>query len=305
MANSINFQNDMTFEYGKVESLSKGVRRLVAKNPSPFTFHGTNTYILGSGEVAVIDPGPALPEHIDALVKGLEGEIVTHILITHTHNDHSPGAAILKEYFPAPCIAYGPHGSGHAESGLVIEEGGDMAFTPDALVRDGDVVKGKDWSVECVYTPGHTSNHMCYQLIEEKALFTGDHIMGWSTSVIVPPDGHMGQYLESLNRLLARDDQVYWPAHGPAITDPKGHVKAFIAHRQKREKEILRQIESGQHKIMDMVAVMYKKHPKSLHPAAAMSVLASIISLLERGLIRCSDQTAKISSRYQTATGEA
>jgi len=283
-----------------MDTLSPNIRRLVAQNPSAFTFYGTNTYILGTGRVAVVDPGPAMPDHIDALVKALtdQGEEVTHIFVTHTHKDHSPGVALLKNHFSAPCFAYGPHGSGALESGVVVEEGGDMDFRPDILVKDGDLIEGDGWSVECVYTPGHTSNHMCYSLTGEQALFTGDHIMGWSTSVIVPPDGHMGKYMASLQRLLERKDRIYWPAHGPAILDPEEHVQNFIDHRIGREKSILQLMRAGNNSIRDIVEVIYKDHPRSLHPAASLSVFASVIRLMEDGLIGCSDQRAKLSSKY-------
>ena len=221
MGTKIPFLRELTFEYGHVEQIAPGIRRVIANNPSPFTFYGTGTYILGTGNVAVIDPGPADPAHIQAIVDGLKGETISHVLVTHTHMDHSPGCALLKAHTDAPTYAFGPHGAGKLEQGVPVEEGGDMDFRPDELVKHGDVIQGDDWSVECVYTPGHTSNHMCFQLREHKALFTGDHVMGWSTSIISPPDGDMMAYMVSLELLLERDDDVYWPTHGPAITEPK------------------------------------------------------------------------------------
>ena len=217
MAVDIPFRRELEFSYGASDQIAPGIRRVIAENPSPFTLYGTGTYILGTGNVAVIDPGPADPAHIQALLKAVEGETISHILVTHTHMDHSPGCRILKEHCDAPTYAYGPHGAGKIEEGVPVEEGGDMEFEPDELVRDGDIIEGGDWSVECVYTPGHTSNHMCFQLREQKALFTGDHVMGWSTSIISPPDGDMAQYMASLDLLLTRDDAVYWPTHGAAI----------------------------------------------------------------------------------------
>lgn len=299
MASQINFVQDMSFEYGRIDLLSGCIRRVIAKNPSPFTFHGTGTYILGIGQVAVIDPGPADPEHIAALVKALQGETVTHILVTHTHMDHSPGTKLLQEYHNAPSFGYGPHGAGKLEDDIVVEEGGDMDFQPDELVRHGDILEGMNWSVECVYTPGHTSNHVCYQLREEKALFTGDHVMGWSTSVIVPPDGDMNQYMDSLELLLQRDDEIYWPTHGPPITDPKAHVRAFIAHRQTRETQILERVTAGQQSVKEITAHIYRNHPKAVQGAASMSVFAAILRLVGSGKLLCADQMPSLNSVYQ------
>jgi glyoxylase-like metal-dependent hydrolase (beta-lactamase superfamily II) len=211
MGIQIPFRRELEFEYGNVDQVGEGIRRVIAQNPSPFTLYGTGTYILGTGNVAVIDPGPADPQHIQSILDATRGETISHVLVTHTHTDHSPGCALLRKKAPAPTYAYGPHGAGKLEEGVPVEEGGDMEFEPDELVRHGDVIQGGDWSVECVYTPGHTSNHMCYQLREQKALFTGDHVMGWSTSIISPPDGDMAAYMNSLALLLERDDDVYWP----------------------------------------------------------------------------------------------
>jgi glyoxylase-like metal-dependent hydrolase (beta-lactamase superfamily II) len=205
---SIPFVYDHSFTYAEAEQITPLIRRVTARNPSGFTFHGTGTYIIGQGNVAVIDPGPLVPEHIEALKEALKGETVSHILITHTHFDHSPAAAPLKKEWGCPTYGYGPHGAGKIATGTPIEEGGDMDFIPDVVIKDGDIIKGDGWTVECVYTPGHTSNHMCFALQQEKALFTGDHVMGWSTSVIGPPDGDMTQYMESLHKLVSREDEV-------------------------------------------------------------------------------------------------
>ena len=176
----IPFRRELDFEYGVSAAVSPNIRRVVANNPSPFTLYGTGTYILGHGNVAVIDPGPADPAHIDALLAATRGETITHLLVTHTHADHSPGCALLRDACDAPSYGYGPHGAGKEEEGIIVEEGGDMDFVPDVAVRHGQVIESEGWSVECVYTPGHTSNHICYQLREERALFSGDHVMGWS-----------------------------------------------------------------------------------------------------------------------------
>jgi glyoxylase-like metal-dependent hydrolase (beta-lactamase superfamily II) len=241
---------------------------------------------VGEGNVAVIDPGPDDPEHLKALRAALEGETVTHILVTHTHNDHSPAAKHLKAWSDAPTYGYGPHGSGAAEKGIAVEEGGDMEFVPDEAVRDGDIVTGHGFSFDCVHTPGHTSNHVCFGFREHKALFTGDHVMGWSTSVIAPPDGDMTDYLASLEKLLARDDAIYWPTHGNAIREPRVLVAGFIAHRREREAQILAALEVGLHRIEDIVPRVYAGLDPKLFAAAGRSALAHLLRLEQLGLVR-------------------
>lgn len=289
------------FEYAVTEQVTPLIRRVTARNPSGFTFHGTGTYIIGQGEVAVVDPGPMVPEHIEALKAAVAGETVTHILITHTHYDHSPAAAPLKEVWGCKTYGYGPHGAGKIATGTPIEEGGDMAFVPDVEIRDGDLLTGKNWTVECVYTPGHTSNHMCFALKEEKALFTGDHVMGWSTSVIGPPDGDMTDYMASLEKLLERDDEVYWPTHGTCIKDVKNFVKAFIAHRETRENQILACIDKGVDVIESMVPIMYTETDPAMYPAAARSVLAAMERLVASGRVNCSTEQPELGSVYSKA----
>jgi glyoxylase-like metal-dependent hydrolase (beta-lactamase superfamily II) len=300
MATQIPFRRELQFAYGKVDQVGPQVRRVIANNPSPFTLYGTGTYILGHGEVAVIDPGPADSAHIAAILEATRGETISHILVTHTHMDHSPGCALLKLECDAESYAYGPHGAGKLEEGVPVEEGGDMLFKPDVLVRDGDIIQGRNWSVECVYTPGHTSNHMCFQLRESRALFTGDHVMGWSTSIISPPDGDMAAYMRSLERLLERDDAVYWPTHGACIEDPKALVRAFIAHRREREEQILECIGRGIERIRDMVPVMYTTTPEFMYPAAARSVLAAVEYLVQKGELVCDGHVA-MDSHYRLA----
>ena len=282
MAVEIPYRRELDFEYGQVDTLAPGIRRVIANNPGPFTFSGTGTYILGTGKVAVIDPGPDDQEHIDAILAALEGESISHILVTHTHMDHSPGCKKLQAACDAPTYAYGRHGAGKIEQGINVEEGGDMDFDPDHLVRHGDIIEGGDWSVECVYTPGHTSNHMCFSLREQKALFSGDHVMGWSTSIVSPPDGDMSEYMDSLELLLDRDDVIYWPTHGPCIEEPKAHVRAFIQHRQEREQQIIDCLEQGIFNIREMVPAMYHDTPEFMYPAAARSVLAAMDNLLKK-----------------------
>ena len=297
MGVKIPFRRELKFEYGVVAELSPLIRRVVANNPSPFTLHGTGTYILGHGNVAVIDPGPADTKHIDAILAATAGETISHLLITHTHTDHSPGCRLLRERCDARSYAFGAHGSGLEDDSVKIEESADHDFVPDVHVRHGDVIEGDGWSVECVYTPGHTSNHTCYALREERALFTGDHVMAWSTSVISPPDGDMRRYMESLALLLDRDDALYWPTHGPAVLDTKQHVEAFIAHRRDREAQILACIDRGTRRIEAMVPTMYADLPEFMYRAAARSVLSAVMYLVQRGELR-SDGPITLGAEY-------
>ena len=297
MAVKIPFTYRFDFEYGKMQQLSPRIRRVIANNPGAFSFTGTGTFIIGRGKVAMIDPGPLMEEHIEAILDGIKGEEVTHILITHTHMDHSPAARIIKERTGAKTYGYGPHGEGKREQGVKVEEGGDMDFIPDVKVTHGEIIKGHGWNLEAVYTPGHTSNHMCYQLQEEKALFTGDHVMGWSTSIISPPDGDMTDYMNSLDLLLQRNDEIYWPNHGTCITDPKSYVRSFITHRQEREDQILNCLSNGLYKIQDMVPTMYTDLDINMYQAAARSVFAAIIRLIEMDRVTCKGEL-KLDSRY-------
>ena len=280
----IQFRRELAFEYAALETVSPLVRRVVARNPSPFTFKGTATFIVGRGRVAVIDPGPDLPEHIAALLHALRGESVERILITHTHRDHSPAAEAVKSATGARTYGFGPHGSGR---GPAVEEGGDFAFVPDVRLVDGDALAGPGWHLSAVHTPGHTSNHLCFALAEERVLFSGDHVMGWSTSVISPPDGDMAAYMRSLEKLLARDDALYMPTHGPAIPDPKAHVNAFIAHRKERRRAILQRLKEGDRTISELVAAIYVGLADNLHAAAGRSVLAHLIELVAAGKVAC------------------
>lgn len=288
---------ELRFEYGVLEQVSPNVRRLIAHNPSPFTYAGTGTYVVGRGSVAVIDPGPASPPHIENLVRALGDETVSHILITHTHLDHSPGARLLKERTGARTYGFGPHG-GNERPEDKVEEGADFAFVPDVALEHGDVIAGKGFTVEAVHTPGHCSNHLCFQLRSENLLFSGDHVMGWSTSVISPPDGNMADYLRSLNLLLGRDDLRYLPAHGAAVEDPKPLVAAFIAHRHAREAQIVTCLKSGPATIQAMVPKMYAAVAKQLYPAAARSVFAHVLHMLQTGVV-ATDETPTLTATYR------
>ena len=269
--------------YGVLAPRSPLVRRLLARNPSPFTFTGTGTFVVGSGTVAVIDPGPDDPAHVAALIAGLAGETVSHIVVTHTHMDHSPAAPALKAATGARIVGCAPLVL--SDYGPRADAGFDASYAPDAVMSEGDSVSGPGWTLTAVATPGHTSNHLCFALEQEKALFTGDHVMGWSTTVVAPPDGDMADYMASLQKLMVRDDAVYHPTHGEPVTDPQRFVKHLIGHRRQRETQVLRAIGEGLVTIPQMVAAMYAMVDKRLHPAAGLSVLAHLIDLEQRGRV--------------------
>lgn len=281
----IPYVRDIRFEYGVVDQVSPLIRRVVAKNPGPFTFTGTGTYVVGRGEVAVLDPGPDMPEHLDAILAATAGERITHILITHSHLDHSPLARPLADRTGAtiyacsgPCV--------ETASDVRLEAGDDLVFRPDEHLYDGMVLRGPGWTVEAVKTPGHTSNHYCYALKEENALFSGDHVMGWSTTVISPPDGDMGDYYASLRKILARGYATLWPTHGPPVTEPKPFLEAYLAHRLERERQILERLAAGDRRIKDMIPTIYAAVSPRLWPAAAHSVLAHLIHLVRTGAVQ-------------------
>ena len=271
------------------------VRRLLAPNPSPFTYTGTETYIVGRGEVGVIDPGPALPEHVDAILAATGGERIRAILCTHTHRDHSPASRALRAMTGAPIVGC---------AALTMDDDGprsdaafDADYRPDRVLADGETVSGAGWTLEAVATPGHTSNHLCFALRESKALFSGDHIMGWSTTVVSPPDGDMDAYLASLEKVQARDFATLWPTHGPPVTDVRAFIDAYRAHRMDREAQIIARLQAGQTRIKDMVPVMYADVDSRLYPAAAHSVLAHMIRLVAIGRVRC-DGAPGLASAY-------
>ena len=259
------------------------VRRLLAPNPSPYTYHGTQTYLVGAGaDLAVIDPGPAMPEHVEAIVAAAGGARIAAILCTHTHRDHSPAAAVLAARTGAEIVGCAP---------LTLEDEGpradaafDADYRPDRVLADGERVTGDGWTVEAVATPGHTSNHLCFALLESGALFTGDHVMKWSTSVVSPPDGDMGAYMASLQKLHDRDDRVYYPAHGPSVDNPRQFVRGMIGHRRQRERQIAKLLDEGLGEVPLMVERMYKGLDPRLSGAAGRSVLAHLIDMAARGL---------------------
>lgn len=318
MATTIQHYQDIgEFEYGSVDAVSPMIRRVICKNPTPFTFKGTGTYLVGQGEVAVIDAGPPLPSHLDDVLAALgPDETITHAFVTHTHSDHSPLTAHLKERLGVNSYGYGPHGEVRPDdpddkvdfSAYISEEeqekyrkeydelpdelkreGADTEFVPDVALRDGDIVEGAGWTLRAIHTPGHCSNHMCYELAEENALFSGDHVMGWATSVVGPPDGSMKDYLASLEKLLPFEHERYWPTHGPSIPDPTAYVRSFVAHRREREEQITEYLRAGPRQIADFVPEMYEGYDKRLWYPAANSVHAHLLHMFETDRVRVLD----------------
>lgn len=270
--------------YAVAEQVEPLVRRVLAHNPSNFTYTGTQSYIVGAGgDVAVIDPGPDEPEHVAALLAAIGDARVVAIVCTHTHRDHSPAAAPLAARTGAPIVGCAPLALD--DSGPRADASFDTGYRPDRILADGESLRGPDWTLTAVATPGHTSNHLCLALEESGALFTGDHVMGWSTSVVAPPDGDMAAYMASLQKLYDRDDRIYYPAHGPAVEKPRQLVRGMIGHRRQREKQIVRVLGEGVGRIVDMVPRMYAGVDKALYPAAGRSVLAHLIDLERRGKV--------------------
>jgi glyoxylase-like metal-dependent hydrolase (beta-lactamase superfamily II) len=270
---------------GELVRLSPLVRRMIAPNPGPMTFTGTCTYVVGLGEVAVLDPGPDSSAHITALLHALRGETLTTILVTHTHKDHSAGAQALKATTGARIIGCAPYQSRALATGTLADTAHDRDHAPDAILREGDAIETRDFSLVCVETPGHTRNHQSFALPQEKALFSGDHVMAWSTSVIAPPDGVMCDYMASLEKLLGRDDKIYWPGHGGPVKEPQSFLRALIHHRRVREEAILARIKAGDRSLAAIVANVYQGLDPALEAAAALSVLAHIVDVVARGVV--------------------
>ena len=296
--NDIEFNRNFTGNPGESVKISGNIRRILCDNPGPFTFTGTSTFIIGQGEVAVIDPGPEDETHLEALMNALGDERVSHILITHTHADHSPLAERLKAVTGARTYGHGPHGTRSRKASPRADLSVDWKFAPDVRLQHGDTISGPGWMIEAVFTPGHTSNHMSYALKEEKALFCGDHVMAWSTSVIAPPDGKMGQYLDSLRLLLDRDDHVYYPTHGPSPRDPQRLVRGYLAHRRMREEAIVNRLAKGDHDIAAIVKANYPDLDPRLHGAAALSTLAHLEHLITQGRVAAEDAPT-LDGRYR------
>jgi glyoxylase-like metal-dependent hydrolase (beta-lactamase superfamily II) len=281
----LKFNRELNVSHGVNTRLSPLVSHVLAPNPGPFTFKGTGVYLVGAGEsVAVIDPGPDMAEHLWALKRVIGARRVTHILITHSHRDHSPAAAALKNWSGAPVYGLPDHAAPSTQEGAV-DEAHDHDFVPDVMAHDGMRIAGDGFTFECVATPGHTANHVCYALMEERALFSGDHVMGWSTSVIAPPDGDMGQYIASLEKLRMRDETLFYPTHGSPIPDAKVWVTQLIAHRREREQQILAALQDGEISVTQLVLRLYPDIAPALRPAAAQQVMAHLLHLAEQGAV--------------------
>jgi glyoxylase-like metal-dependent hydrolase (beta-lactamase superfamily II) len=282
----IPFVRQLDVAYGRVDAVSPLIRRVIAANPGPFTFTGTGTYIVGRADagarVAVIDPGPADDAHLAAVLAAVEGQTVSHVLVTHTHRDHSPLARPFARAVGAPVLAARPPERVVHASGALDEED-DEAFAPDVILGGGEVLEGDGWTIEAMATPGHASNHMAFVLREENALFSGDHVMGWSTTVVAPPDGDMTAYMASLDAVIARRFSTIWPTHGAPVTDPGPFLEAYRAHRLEREAQIVARLTAGDRRIMDMVPALYAAVDQRLWPAASLSVWAHLIALVRQG----------------------
>lgn len=272
---------------GVARAIEPLVTRVLAPNPSPFTYTGTQTYLVGTTDLAVIDPGPAEPEHLAALMAAIAGRTVAAIVCTHTHRDHSPAAAPLKAATGAPIIGCAPLSLDDA--GPRADAAFDTGYAPDRVLADGESIAGAGWTLTAIATPGHTSNHLCFALPEAGALFSGDHVMGWSTTVVAPPDGDMAAYMASLARLMERDDRVYYPAHGEPIERPQRFVRGLIGHRRQREGQILRLLKEESRPVPAMVERMYVGLDPRLTGAAGRSVLAHLIDLRTRGIVAEAD----------------
>jgi len=298
MAVVIPYVREIDIAYGRCDTVAPLIRRVTANNPGPFTYMGTGTYIVGRGEVAVIDPGPDIAEHLEAIQAAIPGERVSHILVTHHHLDHSPlarplsantGAKVWGRAVKTPVV----------EDAVKLEAGYDH-FTPDVPLEGGEIIEGAGWTIEAVHTPGHTSNHICYALREENALFSGDHIMGWSTTVVTPPDGNMGDYMRSLEKVRERGFSTLWPTHGPPIREVEPFIDAYAAHRRDRERQILERLAAGDTRIKAMVPVIYAAIDPRLHAPAAHSVLAHMIELVRSGQV-VTEGAPSLDSDYRLA----
>lgn len=289
MANDdIPFNKQLDLAPDTVDEPMPGVRRVMANNPSPFTFKGTISYIIGRGNVAIVDPGPNDPAHIGALLDAVRGETVSHIFVTHTHRDHSPAVPAIKHATGATVYAEGIHRAArplHIGEHNPLEGSGDRDFRPDVTLKDGEIVEGDGWSIEAVTTPGHTANHMAFALREKNVLFAGDHVMGWATTIVAPPDGAMSDYMASLRKLTTRGEQIYFPGHGPAIHDANRFVNYYILHRLAREDSILHRLGKGATDIATIVRAIYIGIDPRLTGAAGMSVLAHLEDLVTRGVV--------------------
>lgn len=301
MSEEIQFDRDFEVKAGVAEEVAPGVRRILCDNPSPFTFKGTNTYIVGKGSVAVIDPGPADERHIDAILRAVGKETVAQILVTHTHRDHSPAAEALKQATGARTFAEGPHRTAralHLGETPPLDSGGDESFVPDHRLADGEVIEGNDYALETIYTPGHTANHVAFALRGTDILFSADHVMGWATSIVAPPDGSMSDYMASLHKLEKRRESVYLPGHGGIVRNAHKLLQQYIEHREARETAILRKLSRGESDIPGIVQAIYIGLDPRLAKAAALTTYAHLETLVERELVK-TDGGLSLGGRYR------
>ena len=300
MKDESSFDRSVIEPTGQAITISPLVRRLVAPNGGPFTFTGTCTYLVGQGDVAVIDPGPELDAHLDALITAIGTARVSAIVVTHTHKDHSPLSRRLKALTGAPLIGCGPHQAaralGEGETNM-LDASADHDHMPDRLMQDGEEFEGEGFTLQAVATPGHTMNHLAFALREENALFSGDHVMAWSTSIVAPPDGSMGAYMASLERLMARDETIYWPGHGGPVKEPGRFVRGLLSHRRMREATIAERVQAGDRYIVSIVEKLYAGLDPKLKGAAALSVFAHLEDMVARGLVRTEDG-ARLDGEY-------
>jgi glyoxylase-like metal-dependent hydrolase (beta-lactamase superfamily II) len=286
MSAELAFNRSQDVDYGVAQEVAPGIRRIVANNPGPYTFLGTNSYIVGSGEVAVIDPGPVCERHLKAIAAAIKGERLTHILITHSHRDHSEGARGLQALAGGKIAAFGPTGTPRGAGAPGLGDAFiDPCFIPDRKIADGDTIKGNGFALDVMHMPGHAPDHLCFALVGKRTVFTGDHVMGWNTTVIAPPEGNMAQFLASLQRLMLRHDKMFLPGHGGRIQTPQRVVKAYIMHRKWREQTILACLDEGVSTIPLIVERLYGKLDAALKDAAALSVLAHLQHLAARKLV--------------------
>jgi glyoxylase-like metal-dependent hydrolase (beta-lactamase superfamily II) len=305
MNDDIPFDRSFNLAPGEVEDVVPGVRRLVCNNPGPFTFKGTVSYVIGRGQVAIVDPGPLDEPHIAALLDAVRGETVTHVVITHTHRDHSPAAARIKAATGATTAGEGPHRPArpiNLGESRPLESSGDMTFRPDHVLADGEIVVGAGWALEAIATPGHCANHMAYALKDTGVLLSGDHVMAWSTPVVAPPDGCMSDYMASLHKLAGRAETTYLPGHGGIVRDAPRFVQSYIRHRRAREEAILAQLADGESDIASLVQAIYVGLDPRLTRAAGLSVLAHLEDLVARRRVR-TDGAPSLESRYRLADG--
>jgi glyoxylase-like metal-dependent hydrolase (beta-lactamase superfamily II) len=281
---------DVSFEpaHGEAVTVAPDVVRITANNPGPFTFHGTNTYLVGRDSLAVIDPGPENDDHYDALLKAINGRPVSHILVSHTHRDHSPLAARLKLATGAVVCAEGPHRPARAlRIGEInpLDASADMDFMPDLVLSEGATIAGDGWTLRTVLTPGHAANHAAFALEGSGVLFSADHVMAWSTTIVAPPDGAMSDYMASLERLLERDDRIFLPGHGGPVAKPRAFLRGLRSHRKMRERAIVERIRQGDRSVGDIVKAIYRDTDPRLHGAAGLSVLAHLEDLVAQGSV--------------------